>query len=245
LPRKYLTIAFLLTTIACIAALAYLFVDVKNNFVQLSEQPERKYSPVQLQPVPSTLGLNLHIPYTTLGEALDQSTADPQTGSGEQQKLNATVGVNGKSAKLLGFRKKQLSARAIMSADLRLSMQNNWCPEIHNELSYQWVEAPKLKIFGNVKLNLKKSVDKALKKKLGRFEEQLKTVIDCEKFQHKIQQQWRVHNIPLRLPDNTPAYLSITPHSAHISDSRALTDALNVSLELNATTEVPLSSAFC
>ncbi len=279
LPRKYLTIAFLLTTIACIAVLAYLFVDVKNNFVQLSEQPERKYSPVQLQPVPSTLGLNLHIPYSTLGEALDQSTANPQTGSGEQQtckkilgakacatlhwqyrierenstrvvqqdgyvrlsvplKLNATVGVNGKSAKLLGFRKKQLSARAIMSADLRLSMQNNWCPEIHNELSYQWVEAPKLKIFGNVKLNLKKSVDKALKKKLGRFEEQLKTVIDCEKFQHKIKQQWRVHNIPLSLPDNSPAYLSITPHSAHISDSRALTDALNVSLELNATTEV-------
>jgi hypothetical protein len=279
LSRQSLILTFLLTAVACTGVLAWLFIDLKNNFVQLSEQPERKFSPVQLQPVPSTLGIHLHIPYSTLGEALDQTTEDPQTGTGEQQtckkilgakacatlnwkyrierdsqteviqkdgfvrlnvplSLNATVGVNGRSAKLLGFQNKKLTAKAVLSADIRMAMQGNWCPQIQNELSYRWIAEPKLKLFGNVKLNLRKAVDKALNKKLGVFEDKLRNTVDCEKFQNKIRQQWRVHNIPLKLPDNSPAYLSITPQSAHISDSQAQTDALSIALELNATTKV-------
>ena len=263
----------------CVALVTYLLNDLKNNVVLLSEKPERSFSPVKLQPVPSTLGINLHIPYRTLGEALDQATAEPQTGSGEQQTckrilgakacatlnwnyridregetrvtqhdehvrlsvplaLRATVGVNGKSAKFLGFQNKQLTAKAVLSADMKITMQSDWCPVLLSKLSYRWINEPKLKIIGNIKLNLKKSVDKALNKKLRSLEEKLSDVIDCNKLQDKIRQQWRVHNVPLELPDGSAAFLSITPESAHISDSQALADTLNISLELNAATEV-------
>lgn len=157
--------------------------------------------------------------------------------------LNATVGVDGKSAKILGLSKKDITAKLMMTADFKIQMQKNWCPKLISDMNYQWLETPKLSIAGDLKLHLQKTVDKALGKNLVKIEQDLIDVVDCRKFRERLKQQWKVHQFTVMLPDGSPAYISITPVSAHIGNSHALENKLNISIGLITTTEVTDTSA--
>ncbi len=152
--------------------------------------------------------------------------------------LKGAVGVDGRSARLLGLRNKELSAKLIISVSTKTEMRADWCPVIRSQLSHRWVEEPRLRIAGNLRLNLRKVVDKALIEKLEEIEQQFAELIDCRALRQHLKAHWQTYQMPLELPDQTKAYLSLTPESAYISSSRALESALGISVELNASTQV-------
>ncbi len=157
--------------------------------------------------------------------------------------LEGTVGVNGKSARLLGLSSKDISAGLLLYANVKTQMLRNWCPVLNNTLEFSWIDEPEIRIAGDLSINLRKAADKALNKRKAKLEKQLTEAIDCGEFRDSVKRQWKTHHLPLKLGTRSPAYVAISPQSAHIGDSKALQDALQISIEISTTTEVvtPLS----
>jgi len=79
-------IVLLLLFCASVSAAAFYFLSgSRERFVQLSEKPVRQANSFNIQPLPSTLGLNLQIPYTALRRSLEKSTDNPEQGQGEKR----------------------------------------------------------------------------------------------------------------------------------------------------------------
>lgn len=152
--------------------------------------------------------------------------------------LDGTVSVDGRGGKLFGLRNKQISGNIEILADLQVSIDKSWCPNIDSNLSYRWVSDPQIRLVGKIKINLRKSADRALNKKLKSLEQELTQMVDCDKFRESIADNWRVHEIPIKIPPEQQAFLQVTPQSAAVTKTKATTNHVYIALEMLATTEV-------
>lgn len=156
--------------------------------------------------------------------------------------LAGSASIDGKSAKILGLKNKKITADLLLNIDVNTKMQPDWCPTLHSDLSYRWIEEPQINIAGNLRINLRRAADKALKKNLQKFNERLSNSIDCDKFRERLKQQWKVHQIPLSIEGAAKSFFNVTPISAHIGDSQTLDHALNIAVELQTSTEMSNSA---
>ena len=245
---------------------------------QLSIEPPRHFSKIQLQPVDSKLGLYARLPYQHLQQAAEAASSEPYRGKGSKRgcdrvlgaKVCATaiwnytiqrigpvalsnnnervrltlplqfdgkVSIDGTAARVLGFRNKDLNGTLQVTADIALDVDGNWCPQIDSTLSYQWLSEPRLRVLGQMKINLRKSVDKALEKQLPALQQRLAQTIDCEKFRKRLGDQWKTHLVPIRLPGEHETILKLSPTGLAFSGSVAHPDHLSFTLSVDATTE--------
>jgi hypothetical protein len=245
---------------------------------QLSIEPPRSFSKIQLQPVDSKLGLQARLRYDHLQRAAEAASLEPYRGEGRKRgcdrvlgkKVCATavwnytirrtgpiaisnnkdrvrltlplqfdgiVSVEGRAAKLLGLRNKDLTGALEVSADIGLDVDDQWCPVVDSSLSYRWLSEPRLRVLGRMKINLRKSVDRALEKQLPALSQRLAQTIDCDTFLQRLNDQWKTHLIPIRLPGEDETLLKIVPTGLAFSGSVAKSDHLSFSLSVDATTE--------
>lgn len=145
------------------------------------------------------------------------------------------VSVDGRGGKLLGLRRKKINGKLELTADLDINIKDNWCPVLDSDISYQWLSDPQIELVGKIKINLRKSVDKALQSKLTDLQSTLAQTINCEELRHKIQQQWRTHTVNFQIDANTESQLSITPLGASVSKIGVGADHVAMSFDLGAT----------
>ena len=152
--------------------------------------------------------------------------------------FNGLVGVDGRGAKLLGLRNKDLDGKLKLIADLNVKVSNDWCPTIDSTVTYEWLSDPKIRIAGNLRINLKKSVDKALQRKLKDLHNKLSGLIDCEKFRQSAEEQWRTHTLPVSIKQDVDSHVRLTPLNASISDTQIENDHIAMSFQLGALVEL-------
>lgn len=152
--------------------------------------------------------------------------------------LSGTIGLDGRGAKIFGLRNKQINGELELSAELRTNINADWCPTIQAKLQYRWISDPKIRLVGKIKINIRKSADKALQRSLQKVEKKLTSIIDCVQFRAKVAENWKVHHIPLKIPGHEKSYLELTPGSVATSNAITKDDHVSLNLELHATTEI-------
>ncbi len=160
--------------------------------------------------------------------------------------LTGKVGVDGRSAKLLGLQNKDITGELQLIADIRIGIKSNWCPAIESKLEYRWLSDPRIQLAGKIKINMRKSADKALNKKLNKLEQKFSSLIDCKKFRQQVATSWKIHYLPIKIPGQNQAphqapgqaFLELIPKSAAVSNVVAHSDHVSVALEMFATTEI-------
>jgi len=151
------------------------------------------------------------------------------------------VSVDGRGGKLLGLRNKDIDGKLMLIADLDVDIKENWCPVVDGTVSYKWLSDPRITLIGNLRINLRKSVDRALQRKLQSLKSKLTDVIDCDSFRQSLQEQWRIHTLPVdikQVPGARESQLTITPLSASVSDVDIQNDHVGLSFDLGATVEL-------
>jgi len=277
--RPKLLIFLLLVICGLAAGSWWLYRSYSTSDQQLSVQPDRRFSKIELEPVESTIGLHARLPYQSIIGAAEHATKDAQTGAGEKQackkllgaKVCATlqwnyviardgevkitpledklqlrlpvsfsgqVSVDGRGGKLLGLRNKDIGGKLELVADLKVYIKPNWCPAIDSTISYEWRSDPKIRLVGGIKINLRKSVDKALQSKLQELQTKLATVVDCSEFRQAVQKQWRTHTLPVKMKHADVSDLHITPLNASVSEIGILPDHVGIAFELGAIVEL-------
>lgn len=163
---------------------------------------------------------------------------------GEQLRLilplsfSGLVSVDGRGGKLFGLRNKDIDGKLNLIADLAVSINSSWCPMIDSTVSYEWVTDPRITLVGKLRINLRKSVDKALQRKLASLKGKLTDVIDCEEFRQSIQAQWRTHYLDVDMQDSDNNQLVVTPLRAAVSDIGVQQDHVSLAFDLGATVEL-------
>lgn len=152
--------------------------------------------------------------------------------------LNGTAGIDGRGGKLFGLRNKKFSGLVELTADLDFSMGEDWCPNIQSSLSHQWLTDPRIQVAGKIKINLRKSADKAIKSRLKKLEDKLSNLIDCSQFRTAVAENWRVHHLPINVPGQQQSYLELVPLTVAIAPVQPQDDHITLAIELSATTEV-------
>lgn len=166
------------------------------------------------------------------------------TSQGERLQLklpiafSGVVSVDGRGGKIFGLRNKDIAGKLVLIADLDVNIAPNWCPQIDSKVSYEWISDPKIRLVGKMTLNLRKSVDKALQKKLTELQSKMTELVDCDEFRQTIAEQWRVHNLPVNIKQSTDSTLQITPINASVSDIGIQADHVDIAFELGATIEL-------
>jgi len=246
---------------------------------QLSKKPALKYSPLTLQPIKSTMGLEANIPYKTLATLIEQETNEKQQGAGEKQsckrvlgakvcatllweytlwrdgivevapgddKLRLTVpisfegvvSVDGRGGKLLGLRNKDITGKVELIADLDVLVSDDWCPTIDATISHRWISDPKIRMVGDLSINLRSSVDKAINKKRDELQTKLSKAIDCTEFKTTADSLWRVHTREIKSDKLEDVHLKVTPISAALSNTNFFEDRIGLAFALDANVEV-------
>lgn len=146
------------------------------------------------------------------------------------------VSVDGNGGKLLGLRNKDIDGKLMLIADLDVNIKENWCPVIDGTVNYEWLSDPRITLVGKLRINLRKSADKALQRKLKSLKSKLTSVIDCESFRRSLQKQWRIHTLPVDVKDQSDqkSQLVITPLSAAVSEVDVKRDHIGLSVDLGA-----------
>lgn len=152
--------------------------------------------------------------------------------------FDGAVSVDGRGGKLLGLRNKDIDGKLELIANLDIGIGANWCPKLTSDVSYQWYSDPRITLLGSIRINLRKSVDKALQRKLKELKTHLTDVIDCAEFRQALQQQWRTHKLDIDLNSDTKSQLLVTPVAASVSDVDMLDDHVSVSFDLNAVVQM-------
>ena len=147
------------------------------------------------------------------------------------------VSVDGRGGKLLGLRNKDIDGKLMLIADLSVDIGQNWCPVIDGTVSYEWLSDPGITLVGNLRINLRKSVDRALQRKLKSLKNKLTDVVDCDSFRRTLQEQWRIHTLPVDLKDQE-SQLVITPLSASVSEVDVQPDHVGLSFDLGASVQL-------
>ena len=129
----------------------------------------------------------------------------------------------------------------MLIANLDVDIKENWCPVVDGAVSYKWLSDPRITLIGNLRINLRKSVDRALQRKLQSLKSKLTDVVDCDSFRQSLQEQWRIHTLPVDInlaQDERESQLTITPLSASVSDIHIQRDHVGLSFDLGATVEL-------
>ncbi len=149
--------------------------------------------------------------------------------------INGALGIDGRGGRLLGLKNKKFNAEVQLIADLDFNIDSQWCPTISADISHRWISDPRLFIARDLSINLSSSADKALVKKTASLERKFATLIDCGKFRSAADSHWHHYSLPVTLPPDQPAFLTIVPEHAIAGTSKVLEDQLLIDLEIGAT----------
>jgi len=171
------------------------------------------------------------------------ANADPTLSDTQLQlrlpiKFAGLVSVDGRGGKLLGLRNKDISGKLKLIADLNVNIGSDWCPEFKSQVSYEWLSDPKIRLVGDIRLNLRKSVDKSLRKKLADLQNKLSQIVDCNELRQEIKSHWHTHQIKVSMTDGADSWMHVKPIGASTSDIDITNDSIVTSFELAAIVEL-------
>ncbi len=151
-------------------------------------------------------------------------------------RIDGRGGLSGDLAKLLALNSKPFSAHIAPGALARLSLDQNWCPQLSVTPTERWVTSASVEVIGKtcVDLNLgpfgKKPIcvgpanldltgpaNLALKSTQANLIKTLQAQTSCEKVRAPLQSVWKTAAIPLGQAMGQTAFLNITPVSAQVS----------------------------
>ncbi|MEE9321931.1 MAG: DUF4403 family protein [Granulosicoccus sp.] len=153
-------------------------------------------------------------------------------------RIDGTTGIDGKLARALGLSHLDLRGAALANIDLGIDITDEWCPVVRTNVSYQWIEKPKLEWQAGIDFSMQSVFDQALDKQLATLEPRINDRIDCKRFRNELAKYWKPYSFPLSLPEAQTVYLNIAPDNFAFSGVSAEPDQFGVSFALDATLHI-------
>ncbi len=150
--------------------------------------------------------------------------------------FSGTAGVQGDIAKTLRLSELDFDGALLGKVLVSLDLDEQWCPIIETDVSYQWLEKPSVEWIAGLDMDLSSPLDKAIKKQLASLDTKIQNAIDCEEFKANIAQHWRHYTFPVSVYQDTSMHLNLQPVSFAFSGMKTSDSYAGVSFTLTANT---------
>ncbi|MGX1234787.1 hypothetical protein AB7M71_007879 [Bradyrhizobium japonicum] len=139
-------------------------------------------------------------------------------------------GANRFTARIRG----QTEARATIEAEARPALRKDWSLDLNFSDSFHWSEAPYLHVLGR-EVDLAPYVEPRIRTQLARVRSRALAAARKLNLRDKAAAAWTHAFEPMKLADEPPVWLQVTPRSAAFAGVRANDKVLSGSLELSGT----------
>ena len=139
-------------------------------------------------------------------------------------------GANRFTARIRG----QTEARATIEAEARPALRKDWSLDLNFSDSFHWSEAPYLHVLGR-EVDLAPYVEPRVRTQLARVRSRALAAARKLNLRDKAAAAWIHAFEPMKLADEPPVWLQVTPQSAGFAGVRANDKVLSGSLELSGT----------
>jgi hypothetical protein len=130
-------------------------------------------------------------------------------------------------------------ARATIEAEARPELRKDWSLELNFSDSFHWSEAPYLHVLGR-EVDLAPYVEPRIRSQLAHIRSRALAAARRLDLRGKAAKAWAQAFEPVKLADDPPVWLQLTPQSAAFSGVRADGKVLTGSLELAGTAETSI-----
>ncbi len=150
--------------------------------------------------------------------------------------VGGTAGMSGGLAGLLGLDANQVDAAAEVQVDLRVGMDDGWCPVVDATTRYIWTRTPRLEIIGGIWIDIEAEVREQVEAALQGLPKQLEALLPCSTLREQALTLWQPRILPVQLPAAPPLYVGFDPQSIGLSELVVEQDRLRLMLGLRART---------
>jgi hypothetical protein len=171
--------------------------------------------------------------------------------------VRGQAGVGGDLAKALSLTAKNFEAKARPGFDVRLSMDERWCPTAKVSPTMDWVSAASVEVVGRnclsfdlgplgrpevcagpANVDLTSAVNSGLSGARQELATSLAAGLTCDATRGPASRFWRTLSVPLQISDSERAFLNVTPQSAAFSGVIVDDGAVRLSLRVRAKTQI-------
>ncbi|WP_426613548.1 DUF4403 family protein [Bradyrhizobium sp. McL0616] len=139
-------------------------------------------------------------------------------------------GANRFTARIRG----ETEARATIEAEARPALRKDWSLDLNFSDSFHWSEAPYLHVLGR-EIDLAPYVEPRIRAQLARVRSRALAAVKKLNLRDKATAAWAHAFEPVKLADEPPVWLQVTPENAAFAGVRANDKVLSGSLELSGT----------
>jgi len=152
---------------------------------------------------------------------------------------DGTVGLQGDGARIFGLDANEIAGSLLVTADLSLQIDNNWCPSVAGILDYQWLREPSLEVVGGLQLNITSLVESQINPYLQQSLSMLNDSIPCAALNQYLNSYWKNYSMALEIPQTQQlVYLNFSPKDFGSSDLLVNTDNISIVAKLQGQSEI-------
>lgn len=255
-----------LAVLAALGAAGLVWLERRE--AALPGEPPRQSSRLALPERESRVALKLRLPLDLLRQAAERNlpaalrqTSEPgadtvyditlrrlgpvalqSTGEGLRATarlgLGGTAGLGGGLAALLALDANRIEAEAELQLDLKLTLDEGWCPVWSVASRYRWLRSPRLEIIGGVWIDVEQRLRGQLDEALRGLPAQLASLLPCAALREQAYALWQPRSVAVQLPAAPPLYLALRPEAVALSEIGFEPDTLSVMLALRASTAI-------
>ncbi|MDQ1077769.1 DUF4403 family protein [Pseudoroseomonas cervicalis] len=152
--------------------------------------------------------------------------------------VGGTAGLGGGLAALLALDANRIDAEAELQLDLKLTLDEGWCPVWSVTSRYRWLRSPRLEIIGGVWIDVEERLRARVDEALAGLPAQLANLLPCAALREQAFALWQPRSVALQLPAAPPLHLLLKPQAIGLSEISFEPDTLSVMLALRASTAI-------
>ncbi|MBX2824239.1 MAG: DUF4403 family protein [Gammaproteobacteria bacterium] len=153
-------------------------------------------------------------------------------------RFDGVAGLQGDVARALGLSSVDFNGAVDATINLGVDLDASWCPQLTTTIDYEWTQTPRVEWAGALKLDVRKQLDEAIAAQLDELPAKLADSVDCDAFRAQLGEHWRSYTMPVKLEEQDPLHLNLTPTGFAFSGLQADATSLGITFVLDAQTAV-------
>lgn len=158
-------------------------------------------------------------------------------------RADGQAGFTGDLAGFLKLDKKNFRGALTATADVRLGVDENWCPTVSATPDFSWRDKAELEVAGKFWINIDAQAGPEIKKAMNDAAAKIPSIVTCEQIKQLVQPIWHEYAVPLPAIAGQPGLVVLTPQRVGFSGLSYTPTGTQLAMMLTAQTEVRLGTA--
>jgi hypothetical protein len=152
------------------------------------------------------------------------------------------AGFTGDLAGFLKLHKKNFRGALTATADVRLGVDENWCPTVSATPDFSWRDKAELEVAGKFWINIDSQAGPEIKKAMNDAAAKIPSIVTCDQIKQLVQPIWHEYVVALPSISGQPGQVVVNPERVGFSGLSYTTTGIQLALMLSAQTEVRLGA---